>query len=139
MDAMIQKAKFDMLFIQFYNGGYCTARARVNKTPKDNFNYAAWLAYINKSGSKSYGARIYIGLLGGPTGSANHKEDFLNVAEVKNLISVYGRNAQIGGVMLWDGTAAEKYRGSDLVGSTQRYWDVVKTAMLVSLVLRMLL
>jgi len=131
---MIQKGGFDMVFIQFYNGGYCTARSRVNKNPVNNFNYAAWYTYLKKSGSKSTNARIYIGLLGGPTGSVNHPGDFLNVAEVKNLISVYGRNAQIGGVMLWDGTAAERYRGSDLVGASQRYWDVVKTAMLVSFV-----
>lgn len=130
MDAMIQKAGFDIVFIQFYNNGYCTARSRVNKNPKDNFNYAAWLAYLNKSGSKSFGARIYIGLLGGPSGSSSNPGDFLNVAEVQNLIATYGKNPQIGGVMLWDGTAASKYRGADLSPSTQRYWDVVKTAML---------
>jgi chitinase len=131
LDAMIWQAGFDMVFVQFYNQGpaSCTARSRAGKVGA--FNWNAWRAYLNQNGNKSNGAKIYIGLLGGPSGSASYPGDFLNVAEVNNLISTYGRNEQLGGFMLWDATAAFNYRGSDLPKG-QYYWNVVKNAMLVS-------
>lgn len=133
LDVLIREAGFDMVFIQFYNQGRvsCTARARASGVVGAAFNYNAWIAYLNQANSKSKGARIYIGLLGGPTGSEGSPGDFLNVAEAQNLIKTYGRNAQIGGVMLWEATAAFKYAGKDLPAGL-KYWHVIKNALLVS-------
>ncbi len=131
MDAMIHKAGFDALFVQFYNQGpsSCTARSRANGVGA--FNYDAWVSYVNQAGSASTGAKIYIGLLGGPTGSSGAPGDYLNTTEVQNLISTYGKKTQLGGVMLWEATAADVNTDSTIPAG-KKYWDVVKDALLVS-------
>jgi len=130
MDAMIYQGGFDMLFIQFYNQGLvsCTARSRARKNGGD-FNYSKWITYVNRAGSASANARLYIGLLGGPTAGA--KDDYLKVAEVKNLISTYGKANQLGGVMLWEAQATQLNNDAG-IPVNQRYWHVVKVAMMVS-------
>jgi chitinase len=130
MDAMIYNAKFDALFVQFYNQGpaSCTARSRANGV--GGFNFDAWASYLNRAGSASAGAKIYIGLLGGPTGSAFAPGDYLNTPEVQNLIATYGKKSQLGGVMLWDATAAQ-VNVDNTLPANKKYWDVVKDALLV--------
>lgn len=83
------QGSFDILFIQFYNRGTvpCTARSRA-------FNhggvlkYGAWHSYVRQDEGATNKARLYISLLGGPTGGT--AGDYLNVADVKNLIEAYG-------------------------------------------------
>ena len=130
MDAMIYYGGFDILFIQFYNQGAisCTARSRASKTG-GVFNYKQWLAYVRQAGGKSNAARLYVGLLGGPDGGT--AGDYLNVAEVTNLLTTYGKDEQFGGVMLWDAQATANNK-DPAIPAGQKYWHVVKFTMMVS-------
>ena len=133
MDALIYNAPFDLLFIQFYNQGpnSCTARSRVLKT--GTFNWDAWYNYVVKAGSASKDAKMYIGLLAGPKGSTYAPKDYLNAAEVANLVATYGKKPRFAGVMLWEGAAGSANTAADLKG--KRYWTVVKNALYVRIAL----
>ena len=86
MSTMIAAAQFDYLFIQFYNnGGYgCNARNWANDNPNYattkmetnnvNLNYRAWKGAISAGASRD--AKLFIGLIGGPTGGSCARADY---------------------------------------------------------------
>lgn len=126
MDAMLYHGGFDIIFIQFYNQGAnsCTARSRANGG--SGFNWEQWHAKITNTKSASALAKMYIGLLAGPTGSKT-PTDYINVKETQNLIAAFGKKDRFAGIMLWDGTSGSNNKASDLGG--KRYWNIVKAAL----------
>ncbi|KAI9050624.1 hypothetical protein LZ554_005783 [Drepanopeziza brunnea f. sp. 'monogermtubi'] len=107
MGLTITNAKFDILFIQFYNNGAngCTARNYSSSTNKatSGFNYNKWVTFVNSGASA--GAKLYIGLLG--SNYAGTASDYILASEAKPLIAAYHGATQFGGVMLWEATYAE--------------------------------
>ncbi|KAI6712453.1 hypothetical protein JHW43_005002 [Diplocarpon mali] len=107
MGRTISEAKFDMLFIQFYNNRHfgCTARNFIDKT--GHFNYEQWVRFVNAG--KSKGAKLHIGLLGSPEAAARGAgHDYLKPREVKTLLAKYHWEEQFGGVMIWENTHAAR-------------------------------
>lgn len=109
MGLTIANAKFDMLWIQFYNNPSCSARSYISSTEDgttNGFNYDAWVATI--AGSASADAKLYIGLLGGPDATtAAFQDEYLSVSEATTLLTEYYSHAQFGGVMIYEATVAD--------------------------------
>lgn len=138
MGATIAEAKFDILWVQFYNNDAngCSARKYISDGLSGNFNldnrtvqakqYGDWVSTI--AGGASCDAKIYMGLLGGPTGSSGSPNDFLTPAEAKVLIDAYQGVENFGGVMLWEATAAAAVDMSVYPGytSADTYWSAIK-------------
>ncbi|PBP28525.1 chitin recognition protein, partial [Diplocarpon rosae] len=103
MDEIITEAKFDLLFIQYYNNGLSRSTARNFLDGTGRFNFNQWADFVNTGRSK--GAKLYVGLLGSP--EAGTAGDYVTPAEVKPLILTYRSHPQFGGVMIWDATHAK--------------------------------
>ena len=136
MDTMIQTVAFDALWVQFYNNPTCSARTWVSynsalnstngKNSTAGFTYDSWVSRTAAGASKD--AKIYLGLLGGPAGSASHSDDFLWPTEATNLINTYVKDTRFGGVMLWEATVADEQfvkSGSSLVN----YYTFIKSVL----------
>ena len=136
MSTMINQARFDIIWPQFYNNGQrgCTAR---NWTRGDgDFNFVDWASDLKTGASKD--ASLYIGLLGGASGSSGAPGDYLNPNEAKNLIDAFKSQPSFGGVMLWDAVASNdatdqltnyKYVDGTPVPPGAAYYDVIKNYM----------
>lgn len=116
MGDMILGAKFDMIFIQFYNTAACSARTWITANPNyastrkeisSGFSYDSWVTAITASGSKSSAAKIFIGLPGS-TGAVATSSYYLKAAEMKSLIQSYWCHKNFGGIMIWEAIYAEK-------------------------------
>ncbi|KAM7220990.1 putative glycoside hydrolase, partial [Rhypophila decipiens] len=90
MKDIIQNAKFDALFVQFYNN-YCGASGT-------QFNYNAWETRLKTTASKD--AKIFIGLPAAP--SAANAGSYLEPKKAVELINQYKNKPSFGGVMFWD-------------------------------------
>lgn len=97
---LIQHAKLDALFIQFYNNIGCDAI--VDDSPGDDFNYDAWEDVIAQS-DKSRDAKLYIGLqpIEGSSG-------YVTAWQMQHIICKYQNKKNFGGISLWDLTLATK-------------------------------
>lgn len=139
MGDTIAAVQFDILWIQFYNSyaNGCSARQYITSGLASNFNldhrttqaqkYGDWVSTLAKGQSNQ--TKIYLGLLGGPTGSSGQPNDFLTPAEAKLLIDAYRGVKNFGGVMLWEATAAALVDMSVYPGytSADRYWKAIKS------------
>jgi chitinase len=114
MGDIILGAKFDMIFIQFYNYMACSARTWANANPNyattrreidSGFSYDDWVSAITASGSKSAAAKLYIGLPG--NSSAAIEASYYLYGTVKPLIEAYWCHPNFGGVMIWEAIYAE--------------------------------
>lgn len=114
MGDMILGAKFDMIFIQFYNNPVCAARTWVTANPKyattrreidSTFSYDKWVTAITASGSKSSAAKLFIGL---PGSSSAAGSGYIKATEMKPLIQSYWCHKNFGGIMIWEAMYAEK-------------------------------
>ncbi|KAM0356169.1 hypothetical protein ACHAPU_000564 [Fusarium lateritium] len=97
MSEMIKQAKFDALFVQFYNNPYCDAIIDPN-TPGDRFNYDDWVSIIEDSDC-SKDAKLYVGL---PASRDAAGSGYLEPEEMKDLVCAIKDNAHFGGISLWD-------------------------------------
>ncbi|KAK9489164.1 putative endochitinase [Lipomyces doorenjongii] len=131
MGTMIQHAKFDIIWIQFYNTPQCSARAWVTANPSygstgventSGFSYNAWTNFL--VGTASATAKLYIGIPGS-TLAAQRASDYLKPAEATNLMQAYFCKPNFGGIMIWEATAAEKN-----IISSKTYYDVIKNDLL---------
>jgi chitinase len=111
MAKMISAAKFDMLFLQFYNTQQCSAASWVSANPQytpggsfssGGFTFDAWASWL--AGTPSADAMLYITLPGAP--AAANSGYYLTPAQAKNLASAYYCRRTFGGIGLWDATYA---------------------------------
>ncbi|KHO00198.1 chitinase 18-18 [Metarhizium album ARSEF 1941] len=96
-DDLIANAKFDALFIQFYNNGVCDAIP--GNTPDDEFSYHAWANTIAKG--KSRDAKLFIGL---PAHRHGAGSGYLEPEKMKELVCQFSKHKNFGGVSLWEGS-----------------------------------
>ena len=90
MKKIIDTAKFDALFIQFYNNAACQGDS-------NTFNFDAWVDYIKNTPSKD--ALLYVGL---PGSDVSAKTGYLSPEKAVALVEGLKGNPKFGGVMLWD-------------------------------------
>ena len=102
MGNMIRDAKFDWLFIQFYNNPDCSAD-NYRDGKKQNFNFDAWRDSVNEGASK--GAQLFIGLPASKqasTGDDSGSKFYLKPNDMMGLVNEYKTHDSFGGVMMWD-------------------------------------
>ncbi|KAJ4321058.1 Chitinase 2 [Fusarium piperis] len=97
MKEMIDKAKFDALFIQFYNNGYCDAIEDPDVS-WDRFNYDEWVDIVDDS-TASKGAKIYVGL---PASEDAAGSGYIEPDALKELVCKLKDKPHFAGISLWD-------------------------------------
>lgn len=94
MNVMITKAKFDDLFVQFYNNPACSITGTIN--------YDDWKK--NVAGTPSADAKIFLGLPAsalGATGTESGAKYYLKPEDLATQVKKFSKDDQFGGVMLW--------------------------------------
>ncbi|RYP08832.1 hypothetical protein DL764_001629 [Monosporascus ibericus] len=97
MKTIITQARFDKIWIQFYNNQGCEAINNVG------FNYEAWEAFLQTTNNKD--AEIFIGLPGSPEAAGS---GYIDRKRAKEVICKAKKSKAFGGVMLWDAYLASK-------------------------------
>lgn len=97
MKEMIDKAKFDALFIQFYNNGYCDAIEDPDVS-WDKFNYDEWVDIVEDS-TASKSAKIYVGL---PASDDAAGSGYIEPEALKALVCKLKDKPHFAGISLWD-------------------------------------
>ncbi|PMD16786.1 carbohydrate-binding module family 50 protein [Hyaloscypha hepaticicola] len=124
MGQMITYAKFDIIWIQYYNTAQCSARNWVTANPNylstgieepSGFSFDAWEGFLE--GTASQDAKLYIGLP-----AATNTDYYLSPSEASSLIKAYYCKPNFGGIMLWEATAAE----NNDVGCGETYYQAMK-------------
>jgi len=124
MGQMITYAKFDIIWIQYYNTAQCSARNWVTANPNytttgveepSGFSFDAWETFL--VGTESSDAKLYIGLPG-----AGSPTWYLSPTEASSLIKAYYCKPNFGGIMIWEATSAD----NNDVGCGETYYEAVK-------------
>lgn len=97
MKEMIQSAKFDALFVQFYNNPWCDAVAQ--GLIGEGFNYDKWVEIIEES-EFSKEAKLYVGLPA--SADAAPGGGYLEPKDMKDLVCELTESPHFGGISLWD-------------------------------------
>lgn len=95
-DELIAKAKFDAIFVQFYNNPVCDAIP--GNTEGDEFSYDKFTKKVQSGKSKD--AKVFIGLPAAPTAGSG----YINPEQLKDLVCEYKSHQNFGGISLWDAT-----------------------------------
>ena len=112
MGKMIQNAKFDKIFVQYYNTPYCSARTWADANSnfsstgveaKSRFGYSDWEQFI--VGTASEDAEFYIGLMGSEK-AGGQERGLLSLQETANIVKAHMHRKNFGGIMMWDATYA---------------------------------
>ena len=108
MDAMIQAVPFDLLFVQFYNTPFCSARDWVSKKGiNSGFSYDAWTNRLSQGASRN--AKLFIGLPASPLAAVS-ATNFITVGESLALVEAHMCKPNFGGIMLWEATRSTEQR-----------------------------
>lgn len=99
---LIKNVPMDMIFIQFYNTPYCSARAFFDGGA---FSYNDWAAAI--SGSPSRDAKLYVGLPSDVSGSGTPSH-YLHGNEVEQITAAHANDAHFGGIMILEAGRSQK-------------------------------
>ncbi|KAM0307650.1 hypothetical protein HYE67_000673 [Fusarium culmorum] len=97
MKDMIKSAKFDALFVQFYNNPWCDAVSQGHEG--ESFNYDKWVEIIEESDC-SKDAKLYVGLPASE--EAAPSGGYLEPEDLKDLVCELTTKPHFGGVSLWD-------------------------------------
>ncbi|GJD02600.1 chitin recognition protein [Colletotrichum higginsianum] len=128
MAAMISAAKFDMIFVQFYNTPSCSAATWASSNPSyvpgqafqaAGFTYDAWVQWLSNTPSRD--AKVFITLPGSP--DAANPGNYINHEQARNIISAYYCRPSFGGVAVWEATrgASNPYNGKSFQ-ATMKVW-----------------
>ncbi|WPG98469.1 putative chitinase 3 precursor [Acrodontium crateriforme] len=108
MGTSMMQAKYDYLFIQFYNnncGAGDLTHPGGNPNGDGTYNLAQWPAYIANGASKS--AKLLVGLAGSTT-AASGTFDFIPPNELPELIANSEGVKGFSGVMVWEAGETDK-------------------------------
>ncbi|KAK6952115.1 hypothetical protein Daesc_006647 [Daldinia eschscholtzii] len=116
MKTILQQAKFDKIWIQFYNNPSCEAWGT-------GFNYNDWESFI--SGGVNSAAELFIGLPGSASAVGLLGSGYITASQAKNLICTYKNKKHFGGAMLWDAYYASQNK--NLAG--KNYYNLISEAL----------
>ncbi|RBA19457.1 hypothetical protein FPRO05_09560 [Fusarium proliferatum] len=114
MKDMINQAKFDALFIQFYNNPGCDAIPDPSVS-WDRFNYDDWEGIVENSAS-SQNAKLYVGLPASEAAAPGG--GYLEPEAMKDLVCALKDKTHFAGISLWDLTRGAASGVSSTEGST---------------------
>jgi chitinase len=128
MGKSMQEAKYDYLWIQFYNNN-CSANSLFenpaeNKNGAGYFNLKDWPAYLSDGASKD--AKLLVGLPGAPDAAA--KFDYVAPENLASLVAQSKNVTNFAGIMVYDAGAVSQ--GAE-EGATNgdNYIQLAKTAL----------
>ncbi|KAF4946836.1 hypothetical protein FGADI_10865 [Fusarium gaditjirri] len=98
MRDMINQAKFDALFIQFYNNPGCDAIPDPSVS-WDRFNYDDWEGIVENS-ERSQNAKLYVGLPASEAAAPGG--GYLEPEAMKDLVCALKDKTHFAGISLWD-------------------------------------
>lgn len=135
MGRMITGAKFDILYIQYYNTPQCSARSWWNANPnyprtrRENVSgfrtsYQQWVTFLATTASKD--AKLHIGLPGSPKATFD-PSFYVPSSIVSNLLRAYFCKPKFGGVMVWEATYADEAR---VGGTSVTFYQHVKKVLI---------
>ncbi|KAI1392303.1 glycoside hydrolase superfamily [Hypoxylon trugodes] len=116
MKTILQQAKFDKIWVQFYNNPSCEAAGT-------GFNYNDWSDFID--GGVNSAAELYIGLPGSLEAVGLLGSGYISPSAAKSLICSYKNKKHFGGAMLWDAYYASE--NQNLAG--KKYSDSIAEAL----------
>ncbi|RYP45640.1 hypothetical protein DL768_008029 [Monosporascus sp. mg162] len=97
MKTIITQARFDKIWIQFYNNQECEAKSNIG------FNFEPWALFLQTTKNKD--AEIFIGLPGSPEAAGS---GYIDRKKAQEVICKAKKSKAFGGVMLWDAYFASK-------------------------------
>lgn len=103
MGEIISTAKFDYLFVQFYNNNNYTVPCALPINGNAAFNYANWTSFISNTPSKD--ARIFIGVPAstlGANGMLAGASYFATPDQLADIVKDYRSDSHFGGIMMWN-------------------------------------
>lgn len=95
MGEIITAAKFDYLWVQFYNNGYCSY--------PNTLNYDDWISYV--AGTPSADAKLVIGVPAselGSTGTSSGAVYYQSPSVLASTVASFDTTSNWGGIMMWD-------------------------------------
>lgn len=95
MHGMVQKAKFDALFIQFYNNPVCDGQHG------QKINLDKWREVLATS-AQNQNTKLFVGLLGKDLSKENKEKGYIGPKEVKEMVCRLKDTPDWGGISLWD-------------------------------------
>ena len=102
MGVLIDNAKFDYLWPQFYNNNNYTHPCALLINGNAPFNYDEWVSYT--AGTPSADAKIFIGVPAAPlaaNGSPTGKTYCAPPEELSDFVSESKRQGRFSGIMMW--------------------------------------
>lgn len=109
MGAMIEKAQFDYLFVQFYNNNNYTVPCALPFNGNAPFNYKNWTSFISDTPSAK--AKVFIGAPASKLASNGNESGatyYITPEQLASLVGEYKSDANFGGTMLWDSGFSDK-------------------------------
>ncbi|EPS26232.1 Endochitinase 2 [Penicillium oxalicum] len=94
MQVIITNAKFDYLWVQFYNNPECSITGKIN--------FDDWVS--NVANTPSAGAKIFLGVPASPlasTGTTSGSRYYIDPSSLATLVNQYKSSPSFGGVMMW--------------------------------------
>lgn len=117
-------ARFDHIYVQFYNTPSCSAAAGVSKLKGGNggndINFKAWADFANGL-NQSPTPKVFIGLPGS-TQAANNGY-YISASDAKLLLDKYHKYPGFGGVMIWEATYAQTNPDGDYTKAIKKALD----------------
>lgn len=100
MHGMIKNAKFDYLFVQFYNTEFCSGLASGTRT--GTINYMEWKRSLQNTASAN--ARIFLGVPAAPlaaNGNESGAKYYMSPTELLSITKKFQGDDAFGGIMTW--------------------------------------
>ncbi|KAI1364640.1 class III chitinase ChiA2 [Xylaria arbuscula] len=102
MGVLIDNAKFDYLWPQFYNNNNYTYPCALPINGNAAFNYDEWLSYT--AGTPSADAKLFIGVPAAPlaaNGSPTGETYYATPEQLSDIVSEYKSHDRFSGIMMW--------------------------------------
>lgn len=108
MGIIIESAKFDYLFVQFYNNNNYTVPCALPFNGNAPFNYNNWTSFISTTESKD--AKLFIGVPASKLASNGNESGatyYITPEQLAQLVGEYKSKTDFGGVMMWDAAQSD--------------------------------
>ncbi|KAI0392694.1 glycoside hydrolase family 18 protein [Xylariaceae sp. FL0594] len=102
MSVLIENARFDYLWPQFYNNNNYTVPCALPINGNAPFNYDQWVEYT--AGTPSKDARLYVGVPAGPLGANGGPAGatyYATPEQLAEIVGEYKSHDRFSGIMLW--------------------------------------
>ncbi|KAB5560200.1 glycoside hydrolase superfamily, partial [Coniochaeta sp. 2T2.1] len=122
METILTQARFDLLFVQFYNNPVCDYV--VGNANPESFNFLAWQSFI--AGTANAGAKLLVGLPGDATPNSAGS-GYVAPAAAAQLMQDLKAQPSFGGAMVWDANTG----GANVLANGRNYYQNLHDALAI--------